>query len=321
MNRPGRCFLIMLLLTCCPAAVRAQGALGQRIDELSQQIASKMTAKQKTTVAVVEFTDLQGNVTDFGRFLAEELITRLYETEKFRVIERQQLNKVIAEQKLSLTGVVDPASAKQLGRILGVEAIVSGTITNLSQSVKVNARLISTETGEIFAVASTEIFKDESVVGLLNSKGSPPALGTKPAPPSAGADIRAAKKVVENDFTFELNSCQRSLNSVTCSLIITNDASEEKRVSLTAADSRIFDETGNEYHAKRSTIGGSVSDNSYGFGVAANNLLPQVPIKASLKFENVSPEARRVTLMILTYAGQGLRGQSFKVTFRDVEIK
>lgn len=54
----------------------AQGGLDQRVSDLSQQIASKMSAKQKTTIAVVEFTDLQGNVTDFGRFLAEELIPR-----------------------------------------------------------------------------------------------------------------------------------------------------------------------------------------------------------------------------------------------------
>ena len=175
-------FLLLVVLVSCalaPFSVQAQGGLDQRISELSQQIANKMSAKQRTTIAVVEFTDLQGDVTDFGRYLAEELITRLYETEKFKVIERQQLNKVIAEQKLSLTGVIDPGSAKQLGKILGVDAIVSGTTTNLAQSLKVNARLISTESGEIFAVASTEIFKDESVTGLLAGRSSSSQVGNR----------------------------------------------------------------------------------------------------------------------------------------------
>ena len=136
----GVCLCIMLAFT----QARAQGGLDQRVSELSQQIATKMSAKQKTTIAIVEFTDLQGNVTDLGRFLAEELVTRLGDLEKFRVIERQLLTKIIAEQKLSLTGVVDPASAKQLGKILGVDAIVAGSVTNLAQSVRVNARLIRT---------------------------------------------------------------------------------------------------------------------------------------------------------------------------------
>src|SRR5688572_26299538 len=81
----------------CASPAWAQSGLDQRVSELSHQIAGKMSAKQKTTVAVVEFTDLQGNVTDLGRFLAEELITRLGDLEKFKVIERQLLTKIITE--------------------------------------------------------------------------------------------------------------------------------------------------------------------------------------------------------------------------------
>src|ERR1043166_1101029 len=86
--------------------VHAQATLDQRMGELSKQISDGLTENQKQTIAVVEFADLRGNVTDFGRFISEELITRLYQTKKFKVIERQLLNKVVAEQKLSLTGVV-----------------------------------------------------------------------------------------------------------------------------------------------------------------------------------------------------------------------
>jgi TolB-like protein len=165
-----RLFLcIFIFIVICPAPLLAQGGLDQRVNELSQQITKEMSDNQKTTIAIIEFSDLQGNVTDLGRFLAEELITRLYQTKKFKVIERQLLNKIISEQKLSLTGMVDPKSAKQLGKVLGVDAVASGTITDLAQSLRVNARLISTETGEIFAVASTEVFKDESVTKLISS--------------------------------------------------------------------------------------------------------------------------------------------------------
>jgi curli biogenesis system outer membrane secretion channel CsgG len=121
---------------------------------------------------VVEFSDLKGNVTNLGRFLSEELITRLYETKKFKVIERQQLNKIIAEQKLSLTGVVDPASAQKLGRVLGVDSIVFGSVSDLVKTLRINARLIGTETGEVFAAASIEIVKDEAVSSLMGDGGA-----------------------------------------------------------------------------------------------------------------------------------------------------
>lgn len=95
------------------------------------------------------------------------MITRLFITKKVEVVERQLLVKVLEEHKLNMTGVVDPTSAKELGKILGVDAIASGTITDLGTSVKLNARLITTETGKIFAVASVEILKDEKIRKLM----------------------------------------------------------------------------------------------------------------------------------------------------------
>jgi len=167
MKKPRLVIFVALTISIFPLIASAQSGLDQRVAELSQQISKEMTLYQKTAIAVVEFTDLRGAVTDFGRFLAEELITRLFQSKKFKVIERQLLNKILAEQALSLTGVIDPNSAKQIGRVLGVDAIVSGTVTDLAQSLRVNARLISTQSGKIFAVASTEIFKDESVIKLM----------------------------------------------------------------------------------------------------------------------------------------------------------
>ena len=122
--------------------------MDQHLTELSKQISDGLTENQKQTIAVVEFVDLEGRVTTFGRFVAEELITRLYQTKKFKVIERQLLNKIIAEQKLSLGGMIDQVSAQKLGKLLGVDAIASGTVTDLGKSLRVNARLISTNTGE-----------------------------------------------------------------------------------------------------------------------------------------------------------------------------
>ncbi|MDI6704375.1 MAG: FlgO family outer membrane protein [bacterium] len=156
------------------------GDMDARIDELVGQISNSMIQEKKTKIAVIEFTDLQGNVTNFGRYLAEELITKLFQTGKFRVIERQLLNKVVEEQKLTLTQLIDPESAKQLGRILGVDAIVSGTITDLVDKLKVNARIIGTETGDVFAVASAAITKDETVVRLMETtEARPTVAGTK----------------------------------------------------------------------------------------------------------------------------------------------
>jgi TolB-like protein len=205
----GLCMIFVSL----PAVAHAN--LDDQISALSNKISQEMTEQKKHTIAVIEFADLQGNVTDFGRFLSEELTTKLFETGKFKVIERQLLNKVITEQKLNLTGMVDPESAKKLGKILGVDAICSGTIADLGQSLEINARLISTQTGAIIAVASTKIFKDDSVLSLL-SKGtggtaSTPSSETAPPPKEKPAPQKAAglKPGMKLDFqdVYSENSC------------------------------------------------------------------------------------------------------------------
>lgn len=315
--------LVLSIVVCITSfsSAEAQGGLDQRVSELSQQIAGKMSAKQKTTVAVVEFTDLQGNVNDFGRFLAEELVTRLGDLEKFKVIERQLLNKIIAEQKLSLTGVVDPTSAKQLGKILGVDAIVSGTVTNMAQSIRVNARLISTQTGEVFAVAAADIFKDESVTGLLSGGSSAPAAG-KPTPQQPDSTKKNPRRVNVRDFIVELESCRMSAGGVVCSLAITNDSPSDRVVRINVQShqgvvSRMFDESGGEYVATSSQLG---SNTSRGYSTYTNSLVSQVPMKHRVVFDNVNPDAKVVTLLRITFEWQDSNRIVLNADFRNISI-
>lgn len=148
----------------------AAQTLDAQLDELARQVLESLRVERKSKIAVPAFTDLNGGVTEFGQFVAEELITRLYRSGSFQVVERSLLTKVITEQEMSLSGLVDTNSAQTLGKILGVDAIATGSITDLGDVLKLNARLISTETGMIFAVASVEVWKDRGVSQLLEKR-------------------------------------------------------------------------------------------------------------------------------------------------------
>jgi len=174
--------------------------LNEALSNLTSQIVNSMTEGAKKKVAVIEFSDLESNVSKFGKYLAEELITRLFMTRKFEVIERRLLNKVLSEQKLSLSDLIDPDSIVDLGKILGVDAIVSGTITDLVTSLKVNARIISTETGSVFAVAATEIIKDETVRNLMSQVSVIQTPKVKELKQVEEKPIE--KKVIESDKIF-----------------------------------------------------------------------------------------------------------------------
>ena len=146
--------------------------LDKQIDILAKQIISSLDARKTRNIAVIEFTSLEGNVPALGKYLAEELTTRLFRTGRFRIIERQQMTKMMEEQKLSASGLIDAKTASKFGLILGVDALTIGTIADLNTSVKINARLIAVETGSVFAVASVKVPMNKEVEILLGKKPS-----------------------------------------------------------------------------------------------------------------------------------------------------
>lgn len=142
-------------------------SLDQGLDEIAQKVTKSIPAGAKKTVAVMDFNSIEGGVTVFGRFIGEELITKLFESERFKVIERSLLEKALEELKFNTSDLVDPSVAKQLGKVVGADAIVTGTLSDLGQSVKINARVIMVESGEVIGAAGAQIIKDASVVNMM----------------------------------------------------------------------------------------------------------------------------------------------------------
>src|SRR6202043_2678867 len=143
------------------------------------------------SVAVAECPDLQGVPSDLGRYAAERLVTRLSaRPAQFSVIERRRLDQVLGELRFGLTDLVDPAKAKQLRKMIGVDAIVVGTISDLGNSVDIDARIIEIETSRTFPGVSVSLSKDDTVKQLLERGRAMPATsagaaGSRPAPASA----------------------------------------------------------------------------------------------------------------------------------------
>lgn len=118
-----------------------------------------------------------------SRGVSDLLVDRLVRDGTFSVIEPSRLDAILAEQNLGLSGRLDANTAAQVGRILGVDAVILGSVTQFDVSVRrsggearvltpfgsfplavgaevvdadanvqLNARLVSTSTAEILAV-------------------------------------------------------------------------------------------------------------------------------------------------------------------------
>src|SRR5690242_1036441 len=92
--------------TAAPDAQRLAQALAQEMDKELSDLATKLAALTKDSgkkkVTVLDFTDLQGNASELGKYVAEELTVNLVIVKtNFSVLDRANLRKILAEHKLT----------------------------------------------------------------------------------------------------------------------------------------------------------------------------------------------------------------------------
>lgn len=104
-------------------------------------------ADNTSTVAVLDFESI-GSENYLGKAVAEIMRTELVGTERFRVVERAQINKALTEQTLQLSGAIDNNNAVQLGKLLGADLIIVGSVVKIGSAYTINSRMIDVATGE-----------------------------------------------------------------------------------------------------------------------------------------------------------------------------
>jgi len=172
--------------------------------------AQSTTTTRKKRIAVFDFdyatvhagvTALFGSNVDVGKGIADLLVKHLVKDGTYSLIERKALDKILAEQNFSNSDRANPTSAAKLGKLLGVDAIVVGSITQFGNETKntnvggggggwggfgvggfskkkskaivtVDARIVDIDTGEILAVADGKGESKRESTSLLGGGGS-----------------------------------------------------------------------------------------------------------------------------------------------------
>src|SRR5437016_9672831 len=79
-----------------------------------------------------------------------------------RVVERDELQKLLDEQNLGAAGRVDPQTAAKIGKLVGARYVVTGVFIDFYGDFRLDARLINVETSEIVKVESDRMQRDRS---------------------------------------------------------------------------------------------------------------------------------------------------------------
>ena len=85
--------------------------------------------------------------------IPEFLKSDLAQAEELTVVERQQLESVLNEQALSMTGLMDSSTAKTVGKMVGAQYIIGGKINQSGRWIRIDARIVQVATGEVKSVS------------------------------------------------------------------------------------------------------------------------------------------------------------------------
>lgn len=217
-----------LLVVFLAVPLFGQKPIGDGLADLATQISASAQRQEKQRIAVLPFRELEGQASVLSTYVAEELVTNLFQLGNFKIVEREFLDRILGELKIQQSGAIDPATAKEIGRIAAVDAIVTGSITDMESFVAVHCRLIDTTTGEVFGAAQTKIIKDDDVKKIMRH-----VIGTEPR-----ALPRATATLTTKDFgplRVSLRSVTPARNGVLCTLEFLNrEARRSTKVALNA---------------------------------------------------------------------------------------
>ena len=109
----------------------------------SGALAQQAPAKKRVAVLNFDYGTVQSSVAaifgsnvDVGKGVSDLLVQKLVQDGKYSVIERNALDKILAEQNFSNSDRADSTTAAKIGRVLGVDAVITGTITQFGRDDK-----------------------------------------------------------------------------------------------------------------------------------------------------------------------------------------
>ena len=161
--------------------------------------ASSVFAQSKPTVAIMYFNDdaigkAHEELAPLSKGICDILISEMQDNSGIKVIERDQLQSLLNEQKLVTDKAVDQSTAIKVGKLLSVHHMIfGGFVTDPSGTMVLTLRSVKVETGEL-EYSATVTDKTANLLSIIHKMAVKTNAGLKlPDIPKQVGEARAAK--------------------------------------------------------------------------------------------------------------------------------
>jgi TolB-like protein len=136
------------------------------------------------------------------RGIAGMMISELSANPAARVVERQEIQRLLDEQNLGAQGRVDAGTAAKIGKLVGARYMVMGTFVDFYGDFRVDVRLINTETGEVVKTESERMQRDHMFDIIRNVAARLMKDANLPALPRQTSEARMSRQVPTEALTY-----------------------------------------------------------------------------------------------------------------------
>jgi Ca-activated chloride channel family protein len=148
---------VFILLTFCAAAASAAD-VAPAPTSVAVPLAAGGADYKDAAIAVLPFvnTSNSARLDYLEAAMAKMLVTDLKQSQSLKVVTRDNLDDVLAELKLDRSALVEPSNAQKIGKILGADLIVAGSILSVSGQLRLDAHVIDVASAEVVAARKVE---------------------------------------------------------------------------------------------------------------------------------------------------------------------
>jgi tetratricopeptide (TPR) repeat protein len=150
-------------------AIRARDEKGQvtkKTISIIRRIPKALQLAERMSLTVLPF-DQKGDLTVASDFFQDFMIDAIVNQDRFQVVERNKLDMILQEQKLSRTNLFDEKTALKVGRLVAAQSLMAGSIIQSRLGSEIITRMIDTETSDILAVV--DIYDEVTDISSMRS--------------------------------------------------------------------------------------------------------------------------------------------------------
>ena len=176
---------------------------------IQRRLPAALQLSQRMSLSVLPF-EQKRTLSEASLSFQDNLIHYLVSRNRFRMVERDLLDHILEEQKLSQTKLIERSTALRVGKLVAAQSIIAGSIIETRQGIEIVARMIDTETTEI--LATEDVYDQAKDLGALRTLAEGMAIKFhREFPLVGGVVIEKKGKYIYTDLGRDKIKVQRRL--------------------------------------------------------------------------------------------------------------